>query len=70
MTNLEKFWSALNTLKANTQCTVNGDIATEDNFNNNIEWNTGTSGEMATTSSTCPHSGITWTTIKAEMDKL
>lgn len=70
MTNIEKFWTALNTLKANTQCTVNGDISTEDDFNNNIQWNTGVDGEMATVTSTCPHSEITWTKVKAEMDKL
>ena len=34
MTNLEKFFTALNTLKANTECTVNGDIVTQDDFNN------------------------------------
>lgn len=70
MTNIEKFWSALNTLRANTECTVNGDISTEDDFNNNIQWNTGVDGEMAITVSSCPHSEITWAAVKAEMDKL
>tara|TARA_B100000965_G_C19384650_1_gene666215 strand:- start:168 stop:380 length:213 start_codon:yes stop_codon:yes gene_type:complete len=70
MTNLEKFFTALNTLRANTECTVNGDILTENNFNNNIEWNTGVDGEMAITTKTNPHSEITWTKVKAEMDKL
>ena len=70
MTNLEKFFTALNTLRANTECTVNGDILTEDDFNNNIEWNTGVDGEMAITVSSCPYSEITWTLIKQEMDKL
>jgi len=70
MTNIEKFWSALNTLRANTECTVNGDILTEDDFNNNIQWNTGVDGEMAIVTSSCPHSEITWTKLKAEMDKL
>ena len=70
MTNIEKFWIALNTLRANTECTVNGDISTEDDFNNNIEWNTGVDGKMAITVSSCPHSEITWTLLKAEMDKL
>lgn len=70
MTNIEKFWIALNTLRANTECTVNGDISTEDDFNNNIQWNTGVDGEMAITVSSCPHSEITWTLLKAEMDKL
>ena len=70
MTNIEKFWTALNTLRANTECTVNGDILTQDDFNNNIEWTTGVDGEMAITVSSCPHSEITWTKVKTEMDKL
>jgi len=70
MTNLEKFFTALNTLRANTECTVNGDIVTEDNFNNNIQWTTGVDGEMAITVPSCPHSELTWTAVKAEMDKL
>jgi len=70
MTNLEKFFTALNTLRANTECTVNGNIVTEDNFNNNIQWTTGVDGEMAITVSSCPHSELTWTAVKAEMDKL
>lgn len=70
MTNLEKFWTALNILRANTQCTVHGDISSEDDFNN-IEWNTGIDDNGdAITSSTCPHSEITWNALKAEMDKL
>jgi len=70
MTNIEKFWTALNTLKANTECTVSGDVLTEDNFNNNIKWNIGVDGETAIVTSTNPHSEITWTAVKAEMDKL
>ena len=70
MTNIEKFWKALNTLRANTECTVNGDVLTEDNFNNNIKWNIGVDGETAIVTSTNPHSELTWTAVKAEMDKL
>ena len=71
MTDLEKFWTALNTVRVNTQCIVNGDILTEDDFNNNIQWNTGVdSSGTAITTDTCPHSEITWTAVKAEMDKL
>jgi len=70
MTNLEKFFTALNTLRANTECTVNGDILTENDFNNNIEWTTGVDGEMAITVSSCPHSEISYAAVKAEMDKL
>jgi len=71
MTDLEKFWTALNIVRANTQCIVIGDILTEDDFNNNIQWNTGVdSSGTAITTDTCPHSEITWTKLKEEMDKL
>ena len=70
MTNLEKFWTALNTLRANTQCLVSGDVLTEDDFNNNILWVTGETNGLAETTSNCPHSEITWALVKAEMDNL
>ena len=71
MTDLQKFWAALNTLKANTQCTVNGDVLTENDFNNNILWKTAEDENgLAISTTTCPHSEITWTKLKAEMDKL
>ncbi len=71
MTDAEKFWPALNTVRADTKCFVNGKVLTEENFNNNIQWETGVdSNGMAITTSTCPHSEITWTKVKAEMDKL
>jgi len=70
MTNLEKFFTALNTLKTNTQCTVNGDILTQDDFNNNIFWVTGENDGTAITTKINPHAEITWAAVKAEMDKL
>ena len=71
MTDAEKFWASLNTVKADTKCFVNGKVLTEENFNNNIEWETGVdSNGMAITTSTCPHSEITWAKVKAEMDKI
>ena len=71
MTNIEKFFTALNTLRPNTECTVYGDITNEQDFNNNIQWNTGvSSNNTAITTGTCPHSEITWTALKAEMDSL
>tara|TARA_R100001460_G_scaffold22377_1_gene45555 strand:- start:27 stop:242 length:216 start_codon:yes stop_codon:yes gene_type:complete len=71
MENQEKFWTAINILKSNVKCTVNGDIKTEEDFNN-IIWQTGTesNGKTAKVTNTCPHSEITWTKLKAEMDKL
>jgi len=35
MDNLQKFYSAVNTLKSGTQYTVDGDLASESDFNNN-----------------------------------
>ena len=70
-TNLDKFWKALKILKSDVQATVHGDVTSEDNFNNNIEWVTGaTENGSAITTTTCPHSEITWTALKTEMDKL
>ena len=66
----EKFWTAVRVLKSDVECTVNGSIETQDDYNNNIVWNTGTDGENATSSKICPHSEITWALLKAEMDKL
>ena len=70
MTNLEKFWKAIMTIKPNVELTVNGDITSQADFDNNIMWNTGVDGDSAIQSPTNPHSDITWTKVKAEMDKL
>ena len=79
MNDIEKFWTALKILKADAVCNVKDDILTEDDFNNNIEWVTGTKDiassdggvlKQSITTNTCPHSEITWTLLKQEMDKL
>jgi len=70
MDNLQKFWTAIRVLKSDVECTVNGDVETEDDFNNNILWKTGTDGETSISTKTNPHSEITWTKLKEEMDKL
>ena len=70
MDNIVKFYTALAVLRANTECSFSGEILTEDDFNN-IEWKTGVDENGATISTTtCPHSEITWTLLKAEIDKL
>ena len=71
MTYMDKFWKALFTLKADVQVSGSGEILTENDFNN-LDWVTGVAedGRTAITSKTCPHSEITWTLLKAEMDKL
>ena len=42
----------------------------DNDFNNNVTWNTGVDGEKAVTTKINPHSEITWTKVKEEMDKL
>ena len=71
MTYMEKFWKALFTLKADVQESGSGELLTEEDFNN-LDWVIGVAedGQTAITSKTNPHSEITWTLLKAEMDKL
>jgi hypothetical protein len=47
-----------------------GEVTTEAEFNK-VAWKTGedSNGSMISTT-TCPHSEITWTKVKEEMDKL
>ena len=70
MTESEKFFQAVLTLKPNTQFSLYGRIQNETDFNNNVTWNTGVDGEKAVTTKINPHSEITWTKVKEEMDKL
>jgi hypothetical protein len=65
-----KLTKAINTLKANTSYTFRGDTVNESSFNN-IEWDIGSesNGDVKFTT-TNPHSEITWTKVKEEMDKL
>jgi uncharacterized protein (UPF0333 family) len=70
MNNTEKFSSALKTLRPNTECAWSSDILTEDDFNQ-ILWVTGINANgTSITTTTNPHSEITWTKLKTEMDKL
>tara|TARA_Y100001937_G_scaffold63960_1_gene87566 strand:+ start:547 stop:768 length:222 start_codon:yes stop_codon:yes gene_type:complete len=69
--NREKTVKAIKTLKSNVEFYFTLEaIETENDFNK-INWTTGVdeSGRAITTN-TCPHSEITWTKVKTEMDKL
>ena len=70
MDNVTKFVTAVSNLKADTEMAFNGEITNESEFNQ-VRWKTGedSDGGMISTT-TCPHSEITWTKVKAEMDKL
>ena len=70
---LEKFRIAVEKLKSNATFTLNYTNETEmsETLFDNIEWVTGEdSNKIAITTTTNPHSEITWTKVKAEMDKL
>jgi hypothetical protein len=69
MTNIEKFWKALFTLKPGVQATVHGDVTSQEDFDN-IEWTTGEDNGTAITTTTNPHSEITWDLVSIEMDRL
>ena len=70
MDNVTKFVIAVRKLKADAEMAFNGEITNESEFNQ-VKWKTGedSNGGMISTT-TCPHSEITWTAVKAEMDKL
>ena len=69
---LEKFRIAVEKLKANATFTLNYTNETEmsETLFDNIEWVTGEDNGTAITTKTNPHSEISWTAVKAEMDKL
>tara|TARA_Y100000588_G_scaffold48531_1_gene45679 strand:+ start:1235 stop:1447 length:213 start_codon:yes stop_codon:yes gene_type:complete len=70
MKNIEKFWKAISILKSGVELSVIGEIDTEEDFNK-IKWKTGeNSNGTAIETTTNPHSELTWTKVKAEMDKL
>jgi len=70
MDNVTKFVTAVRKLKADAEMAFNGEVTNESEFNQ-VKWKTGedSDGGMISTT-TCPHSELTWTAVKAEMDKL
>lgn len=70
MDNIKKFVTATRILKSDVEMVFNSDINTEEDFNK-VQWVIGKDeNETVITTTTCPHSEITWTLVKAEMDKL
>ena len=65
-----KCGDAINNLKPSAQFIITNNIDNENDFNN-IMWVTGEdeNGDAITTT-TNPHSELTWTKVKEEMDKL
>ena len=67
---IDKFYTAVKTLKPNTEMTWNGEIKTENDFNK-VQWKTGENSNGVMISTTvCPHAEITWSKVKEEMDKI
>ena len=71
MTNSQKVSTSIKTLKSSAEYFFSGEIITEEDFNK-IDWVTGVKedGITAITSTTNPHSEITWEKFKTEMDKI
>jgi hypothetical protein len=67
---INKFGTAILILKPNVEATWSGEILTEEDFGK-VKWVTGVAeNSTAITTTTNPHSELTWTAVKAEMDKL
>ena len=68
----KKFQASIETLRPNTEYVIVDKVPeTQEEFNENIKWVTGkTETNTAILTTTNPHSELTWTKIKEEMDKL
>lgn len=69
---VKKFNTAMNILKSDAEYVVTDKAPeTELEFNSNVEWVTGSNSDgNAILTTINPYSEITWTLLKAEMDKL
>jgi hypothetical protein len=56
-------------LKPNVEFAAYDKMETEEDFNK-VKWVTGEKDKVAITTTTNPHSELTWTKVKEEMDKL
>ncbi len=64
------FFRAVKNLKPSTPVSFSGEIETEEDFNK-IGWKIGTDENgISIKTTTNPHSELTWTLVKAEMDRL
>ena len=70
MINIEKFWKSLFIIKSEVECTIYGDVTSQKDFDK-IRWNNGVDKDNnLITTLVNPHAEVTWTAVKAEMDKL
>ena len=66
---IDKFFEAIKILRPDTEMTWVLPIETEEDFNK-VQWTVGVDNGKAVSNTSNPHSEITWTLVKAEMDKL
>ena len=70
MTNIEKFWKALFIIKSEVECTIYGDVNSQEDFDK-IEWNNGVDKDNnLITTLVNPHSELTWTIVNNKMIEL
>ena len=67
---MEKLMQSLINLKPEAVWVVKGKSGKEEEAFNDIDWVTGEENGTAITTKTNPHSELTWTKVKEEMDKL
>jgi phosphodiesterase/alkaline phosphatase D-like protein len=66
-----KFHQAIQVLKPSTEYWYSIEAIENEEHFNQIQWKTSEdSNNLAIMTTTCPHSEITWTKVKEEMDKL
>jgi len=65
-----KFFKAVRNIRPETELSFVGEIETEEDFKK-INWSIGVDENgFSITTTTNPHSELTWTAVKTEMDKL
>ena len=67
---IHKLVQAISNLKSDAVFSIKGKDGNEEEAFNDINWVTGENNGTAITTTTNPHSEITWPLVKAEMDKL
>ena len=65
-----KLVQAISNLKSDAVFSIKGKDGKEEEAFNNIDWVTGEENGTAITTKDNPHSELTWTAVKEEMDKL
>jgi len=67
---IEKLAQALTNLKSEAVWSIKGKNGKEEEAFNDIDWVIGDDNGTAITTKDNPHSELTWTKVKEEMDKL